>query len=230
MNNRRNENEIAYQVNLPDFESIDIRPLNLDEDLLTIHDWFNRDHAHFWGLVGKSVEKVRSIYQERLEEEGHEVFIGEYSSSQEPLFLLHLYEPKKDGLAEYYDAQDSDRGTHQFLAPVAVKIPNFTQNIFAAICEFAFHYPEVQRIVAEPDIRNEKQFIACKRAGYSLGSVIYLPNKTCQLVFLTREQYSNVRRQPTRSKEKFLFRPVWVKFHVLIGKIRRRLIKLGFLK
>ena len=104
-------------------------------------------------------------------------------------------------LGKYYDAWDIDRAVHRFLAPVEKRIPGFTRYIFDAISEFVFHYPDVQRIVGDPDIENEKQFIACKQAGYSFGKVIYLPHKTAQLVFLSRETFMKSRRLPPRLKK-----------------------------
>ena len=63
-----------YSTTIPDFGTIDFRPLQLDNDAEIIHDWVNRDYAQYWGMQGKNIEEVRSEYEKITKDS--DVFIG----------------------------------------------------------------------------------------------------------------------------------------------------------
>ncbi|GAB3880511.1 hypothetical protein GCM10027612_08230 [Microbispora bryophytorum subsp. camponoti] len=50
-----------------------------------------------------------------------------------------------------------------------------------------FSDPRRTRIVAEPDIRNDRMTTRLLRTGFTLGPEIDLPGKRARLLFLTRD-------------------------------------------
>lgn len=46
-----------YSTTIPNFGTIDFRPLQLPVDAAIIHDWVNRDYAQYWGMQGKISKK-----------------------------------------------------------------------------------------------------------------------------------------------------------------------------
>lgn len=174
-----------YSTTIPDFGTIDFRPLQLDNDAEIIHDWVNRDYAQYWGMQGKNLEEVRSEYEKITKDS--DVFIGLVNGDVS--FLLERYNPKHDIIGNYYTVQDYDCGMHVIVAPSAKPVHQFTWHIFSAIMKFVFSDLRIQRIVVEPDIRNKKMFGICHRVGFEDADVVHLPHKTALLAFCTREQF-----------------------------------------
>ena len=199
-----------------------MRPIDFARDIPFIHDWVHRDYARYWGMQDCSPEQVRDSYAQLCRREGYQVLIGEWSGHHEPLFLLELYHPLLDELAEHYPALESDRGFHLIVAPATTSRPSLTFHILWALGEFAFRDPAVQRIVAEPDIRNEKMLVRCLQAGYTLGDVVHLPDKTAQMVQLTRSAFSALRAEPP-PKPAAPLSAAQIRAHLMIGRVKRRL-------
>ena len=57
--------------------------------------------------------------------------------------------------------------------------------MFGAIVAFLRDLPGARRIVAEPDVRNDRALARMTRTGFVAGPVIELPHKRAQLAFLT---------------------------------------------
>jgi len=60
-----------------------------------------------------------------------------------------------------------------------------------ALIRYAFADPTHLRLVAEPDIRNEKAIHRLQRHGFEPGPVIDLGHKRARLTFLTRSRFSS---------------------------------------
>jgi siderophore synthetase component/RimJ/RimL family protein N-acetyltransferase len=162
-----------------------LRPLRMPEDIPVIHDWVNREYAKFWGMQNSSIDDVEAAY---LKISVHsKVFLGIYCDR--PTFLLECYRAIEDVVGEHYDAQPGDYGMHILVAPVDRPISNFTWHVFTVVMDFMFSDVKVDRIVVEPDVRNDKIHILNKRAGFEYQKTIELPNKTAYLAFCAREQY-----------------------------------------
>ncbi|WP_456312452.1 GNAT family N-acetyltransferase [Pseudomonas shirazensis] len=174
-----------YSTTIPDFGTIDFRPLQLENDAKIIHDWVNQDYAQYWGMQGKNLEEVRLEY-EKISQES-DVFIGLVNGDVS--FLLERYNPKQDSIGNYYSVQDYDCGIHIIVAPSTKPVHQFTWHIFSSIMKFIFRDLTIERIVVEPDIRNKKMFDICHRVGFEDADVVHLPHKTALLAFCTREQF-----------------------------------------
>ena len=213
-----------FRIKFPGFGDIVIRPFILDDDVPVIHDWFNRDYACFRKMQGKSLHHVREKYQRLLAQSEYEVLAGILSSTGQTIFFVECYKPEDDSIGKYYDAKASDRGFHIIMAPPERSISGFTFFVMSAIAEYMFRDPSVRRIVAEPDIRNEKVLIRFAQAGYRLAKVVQLPSKTAQLVVLTRKRFSEIDRLSPPQKKRLPFRRLRLQYHLFFG---RALSKLG---
>jgi RimJ/RimL family protein N-acetyltransferase len=161
-----------------------LRPLQPDTDVPLIHDWVNREYAVYWNLQNSTVEKVREMYDELIATPHLQPFMGFYEDR--PAFLVEFYKAKEDRIGEYYDAQPGDYGFHLLMAPVEKRIPDFTFSVFRVIMDFLFSDPRVDRLIVEPDVRNEKIHVLNKRAGFEYQGQVVLPDKTAYLAFCTR--------------------------------------------
>lgn len=162
-----------------------MRYMNIDKDAATIHRWVNHEYAKYWMMQNSTLEQVRHDYSKIQEHSA--VFIGSFNYS--PSFLMECYKASDDLIGKYYDAKAGDYGMHILVAPVEVPIKNFTWHIFTMVMDFIFSHHQVNRIIVEPDINNQKIHALNLRAGFQYQKIIRLPHKTAHLAFCTREQY-----------------------------------------
>lgn len=169
-----------------------LRPLQMEEDIPVIHHWVNREYARYWQMQDTTLEDVHSAYTKITQTKGSSVFMGFYDN--EPAFLLECYWVMNDPLGAHYDAKPGDYGFHILVAPADKPIHNFTWNVFTTIIDFMLSDPAVERLVVEPDVRNDKIHVLNKRAGFAYQKIITLPQKQAYLAFCTLEQYAVARK------------------------------------
>ena len=176
------------------FGEVQIRPFNLDTDSTLLHDWVTREYAVFWGMQNYSLEGVKKEYQNLIQPNIYDVFVGVYKDK--PTFILERYQPLLDPVGKYYKASKNDCGIHIIVAPLMGEIiKNFTWYLFTAITDFVFQNPTVSQILVEPDIGNKKMLALCERIGFETDRIIELPHKTAQLAFLKRGRYEQLKKE-----------------------------------
>lgn len=219
----REQSQPCYTTVFEGFEALTIRPLALEDDLPVLHEWFSRDYARFRGMRGASIDALRRKYQEGIDSGAFDAFVGLRSSTAERLFLFERYSPQRAGLASYYDARQGDRGVHLIVAPADRPVHALTYFVLLAISEFIFSDSSVERIVAEPDLRNRKAVMRFVQSGYRLGPVVRLPDKVAQMVFLTRERCLAMSRSRAPSKPPLPFWAFKLEYHITLRRFLERL-------
>jgi hypothetical protein len=213
----------GFVVRFPGFDEIRLRKFSIDEDIPLIHDWVNRDYAKFWGLRGKSLAEVRYSYEEALARPGHHIYMGILGSTGECIFQAEVYDPRHDLVGNYYRVRNGDVGTHLMMGPPSrKKLSELTHYVFWTLNAFVFSDATALRIVGEPDVANIKVQSRALQAGYRPCKVIYLPYKTAQLNFLTREYFERIDPLAPPPRPELRWRPVKVKFHILLGRALRK--------
>lgn len=179
---------IVFKKHVPKLGTLALRPLRIPEDIPLVHSWVTREHAKYWGMQNRSVEEVETGYKEISRVPQTRVFIG--SHDEEPTFLVECYSPMEDPVGACYEARPGDRGMHILVAPAKRRISEFTWYAFTTVMDFLFSDETAERIVVEPDVRNEKIHRLNIRAGFAYQDLIRLPTKTAYLAFCTRKQYA----------------------------------------
>lgn len=162
-------------------------PFVPDRDSALLHSWVVADRARFWMMQERTLEEVHEIYTWLVAQPTHHVWwvrLGE-----EPVALFQDYLPSAEEIGGLYDVRPGDLGVHFMLAEAATAQPGFTASVVAFLLERVFADPAVQRIVVEPDARNDKAVARMTRLGFELGPVVELSTKPAQLAFLTRDAY-----------------------------------------
>jgi len=177
---------IVFRKQVPELGGLYLRPLRLGEDAATIHDWVNRPYAKYWRLQNTSVEDVKVAYVEISKHAN--VYVGHYNDA--PTFLIECYRAIEDTIGGYYDAQPGDYGMHILIAPAQRPIANFSWQVFTFVMDYMFSDENVERVVVEPDVRNEKIHALNIRAGFEYQRLLDLPEKVAHLAFCTRAQYA----------------------------------------
>ncbi|MDN4172591.1 GNAT family N-acetyltransferase [Nocardioides sp. SOB77] len=154
-------------------------------DSATLHGWVVEDRAQFWMMQDHTLEQVREIYTWLDEQPTHHVWFVRDDAGT-PVALLQDYEPTAEEVGSTYDVREGDLGLHFMLAPATTVRHGFTAEVVDFVLGRAFADPAVQRLVVEPDARNDKAVALVRRLGFELGPVVELSTKPAQLAFLTR--------------------------------------------
>jgi hypothetical protein len=134
-----------------------------DADL--IHSWVREERARFWGMGAMNRDEVRSVYSFLDSLDTHHGYL--MLVEDRPVGIFQTYEPLHDPVGEAYPARPEDTGLHLLLAPAAQPVPNFTAELMSGLIGFLLADPSKDRVVAEPDARNNK----------AIGRRCSLPNR-----------------------------------------------------
>lgn len=168
--------------------TLTLDPFVPDRDAALLHSWVRADRARFWMMQEHTVEEVHEIYTWLDEQPTHHVWWVRRDG--EPVALFQDYLPTAEEVGEHYDVRPGDLGVHLMLAEATAAEPGFTGRVVAFLLERVFADPQVQRVVVEPDARNDKAVARMLRLGFEPGPVVELSTKPAHLAFLTREAYS----------------------------------------
>lgn len=173
-----------------------IRHLRLERfdparDSPLLHSWVVQERAQFWMMGEHTLEQVREIYEWIDAQPTHAAYLA--WADDEPAALFQTYDPRAEEVGDHLDVRRGDVGVHFLLAPTARPRRGFTRTVVAFLLDTVFADPEVQRLVAEPDARNDKAVDLVTRLGFELGPVVQLSTKPARLAYLTRTAFSNHR-------------------------------------
>ncbi|MGP4092054.1 GNAT family N-acetyltransferase [Streptomyces sp. KR55] len=178
------------------FGTVRILPLDAKGDAEVIHSWVSEERAAFWGMNGLTRDQVADIYAHMDTLDTHHAHL--VVRDGEPVALLQTYEPGTDRVGECYEVRPGDIGVHLLLAPTGPggARPGWTALLVSAITAYVLLTLDRQRIVVDPDVRNEKAIARFLRQGFEAGPKVvlpeidlpdvYLPEKHAQLAFLDR--------------------------------------------
>ena len=121
-------------------------------------------------------EEVAREYERMAAAPGEDAWI--VSEGGTALALLETYDPARSPLAAVWPVRDGDAGLHLFVAPTSSPVPGTTRAVMAACLRFLFYDPAVQRVLVEPDVRNEKIRRINRWAGFREVGRCQLPEKT----------------------------------------------------
>ncbi|WP_371670445.1 acetyltransferase [Streptomyces sp. NBC_00289] len=176
-----------------------IRVLRLDPhaDAGVVHAWVSEERASFWGMNGLTEDEVAEIYAHLDTLDTHHAYL--LLRDDEPAGLLQTYEPEADRVGECYEVRPGDIGVHVLLAPAAADgpRPGWSSALLTAVTSYVLLGLDRDRVVVDPDLRNEKAIARFLRQGFEAGDVVVLPEidlpdvqlpeKHAQLAFLSRE-------------------------------------------
>ncbi|MER5179711.1 GNAT family N-acetyltransferase [Streptomyces sp. NPDC002896] len=182
--------EAVYEQTVDGFGTVRVVPVDPAGDIDLIHDWVSEERARFWGMREVGRERVLEIYEYLDSLATHHAYL--IHRDDKPVALFQTYEPESDPVGECYDVQPGDFGIHLMVGPPgAAPEPGFTGTLLSVFLTFVLSVPGRQRIVAEPDARNDKAIARLVRQGFARGPQIDLPEKRAQLVFLSREAFKS---------------------------------------
>jgi len=166
---------------------ITLRAVRPEEDAATLHRWVTDPKAVFWMMQDATVTDVCREYRAIADTDGHDAFLG--SIDGRPAFLVERYDPARSELAEHAVFGSGDVGMHVLVAPTDEPVSGFTAVVMEATMRFCFADPNVDRVVVEPDARNERIAVLNADAGFVVERLVPLRAKTAVLSSCTRAEF-----------------------------------------
>ncbi|KQY57559.1 GNAT family N-acetyltransferase [Nocardioides sp. Root140] len=164
-----------------------LRPVHPESDGALLHGWVTEERARFWGMLERPLDEVIDIYT-YIQEQPH---LAAYLVcwDDEPWALFQTYDPAVDEIGEFYDRRPGDVGVHLLMGP-GRRPDGFSEAMFTQLPGWVFSDPGVQRIVLEPDARNNASVSLMPRIGARLGPQVEMPQKTAQFAFIERSGWT----------------------------------------
>ncbi|WP_369272051.1 GNAT family N-acetyltransferase [Streptomyces sp. R11] len=194
---READREAVHEQAVEGFGTVRVLRLDPKADAEVVHGWVSQERAAFWGMNGLTSDQVAGIYAHMDTLDTHHAFL--VVRDTEPVALLQTYDPEADRVSECYDVRPGDIGVHLLLAPAGPQggQPGWTAALLTVMTSYVFGVLGRQRVVVDPDVRNEKAVARFLRQGFTAGPVVvlpvvdlpdvYIPEKKAQLAFLNRE-------------------------------------------
>jgi RimJ/RimL family protein N-acetyltransferase len=168
-------------------KTISFRPVTLEKDFERLHSWMHKEHViPFWKLNITS-EAYREHLCRFLKDDHQTLLIGELDG--EPMSYWESYWVKDDVIGEYYPFDAFDQGIHLLIGPAKFLGKGLIYPLLLSILYKKFQVMETGRIVAEPDIRNEKMIHVFKKCGFQPVKQVKLPDKTGLLMECRRNVF-----------------------------------------
>ncbi|WP_406135924.1 GNAT family N-acetyltransferase [Streptomyces sp. NBC_01089] len=184
-NQLRSSMTTVHEQRVEGFGTVRISPVDPRRDSALIHRWVSEERARYWGMGDASPEDVLETYSYVDSLTTHHAYL--LYRDGVPAALFQSYEPSADPVGECYEVQPGDHGIHLLIGPAeGTPEHGFTSTLLDVFLRFVLADPTRQRIVVEPDVRNQKVIDRLLRFGFELGPEIDKPEKRARLAFLRR--------------------------------------------
>ncbi|MFF3857312.1 GNAT family N-acetyltransferase [Micromonospora sp. NPDC002575] len=186
---------MTYQETLPGLGELSLVEVDPQAHAELLHGWVTQPRAVYWGMGGYTVEEVREVYAFVAGLATHHAYLILLGGA--PVGLFQTYQPEADPVGERYPVRPGDIGMHLLLAPGRRPPRDLTGTVGQALVRFLFRDPTRQRVVVEPDVRNELALRRLARSGFTFDDEIDMPDKRARLAFLTRDRFETLFPAPT---------------------------------
>jgi len=166
---------------------VGFREVDPDRDLGRLHAWLNSEHVLPYWEQNDPLPQVHETIRERAADPNQTLYIG--SLDHTPMSYWEAYWAADDRIGEYYDADPADRGFHLLIGPPEYLGRGYAAPLVSAMLSFLFEHSETDRVVVEPDARNEAVIHVFEQCGFEPQREVELPDKTALLLFCDRERF-----------------------------------------
>lgn len=152
-----------------------------------LYDWLHQPHVAPWWGPDRTLDETRA-YLERQLGSGHLtpwiVSAGDLSFG-----YVETYRAAEDPLARAYPLVASDRGWHVLVGPAEVLGRGLPRLMGRAVLARLLSEDGVDRVVCEPDQRNERMIAFCAALGHERLATLDLGHKQAALLASTRARF-----------------------------------------
>ncbi len=159
-----------------------LHPADPDRDTDALHAWHNDPEvARFWEMAWSADAVARYLHRQRGSAHAAP-FVGFLDGVA--MSYWELYRADLDPLAAHYPAREGDAGVHLLLGPAEYRGLGLGAGLLRAVSDWQLE--TAGRVVAEPDVRNQRSVRAFERAGFRRAADIDLPDKRAALMIRER--------------------------------------------
>lgn len=177
-----------YRTYHPDLErTISFRQVSLERDLERLHAWLNSEHVLPYWQLNDPLPEFRETLIEKIADDHMTPYVGYLDHV--PMSYWESYWAADDEIAEYYDAEPADQGIHLLIGPSEYLGHGYAEPLVRAVTEMQFCHQETDRIVTEPDSRNERVIHVFEQCGFEPRQELELPEKDALLMVCERERF-----------------------------------------
>ncbi|MGA9173874.1 MAG: GNAT family N-acetyltransferase [Thermoactinomyces sp.] len=168
-------------------KTISFRKVSLEHDLDMLFQWMQQPHViPFWNL-NISFEKYRDHLRKSLTDPHQTLQIGLLNGV--PMSYWETYWAKDDIVGQHYEVHPEDQGVHLLIGPPSFLGKGYALPLLKAMVFRLFQYEKTEKVIAEPDIRNDKMIHIFKKCGFEIQKEIDLPDKRALLMYCYREPF-----------------------------------------
>ncbi|MBM7587539.1 RimJ/RimL family protein N-acetyltransferase [Bacillus pakistanensis] len=168
-------------------KTIAFRKVVYERDVEHIHNWMMEEHVHpFWNL-NVPFEQFSDHLKKALSDQHQTLYIGYLDDVM--MSYWESYWVKGDVVEQTYPSAPFDQGIHLLIGEKKYLGKGFSLPLLRAMIYFQFQELQTGKVIAEPDIRNDKMIHVFKKCGFTQIKPIKLPDKTGLLMFCERNEF-----------------------------------------
>ncbi|ARI76613.1 GNAT family N-acetyltransferase [Halobacillus mangrovi] len=167
-------------------QTITFRKVTFD-DVGRIHKWMNEDHVHPYWNLNVPLESFKAHLKKALADSHQTLYMGLVDGQM--MSYWEAYWVRGDVVEKTYSSSPYDQGVHLLIGERVFLGKGYSLPLLREMVRFQFQSLKTKKVVAEPDIRNEKMIHVFKKCGFKPVKPIQLPDKTGLLMFCEREEF-----------------------------------------
>ncbi|WP_224337833.1 GNAT family N-acetyltransferase [Haloprofundus halobius] len=170
-------------------KTVSFRQVSMERDLGRLYQWLASSHVKPYWQLDLSLPAFRAELEAKLADDHLTPYIGYLDHI--PMSYWECYWAAEDDLANYYDADPADQGVHLLIGPEEYLGHGYALPLMRAIVAMQFRHQDTDRVVAEPDARNERVITVFKQCGFEPQSEFYFEEaeKNALLLVCEREHF-----------------------------------------
>ena len=176
---------VVFEAGLAGGGAASFRALDPAGDLDLVHGWMHQPHVvPFWQL-DLDRDDLAAYLGRAAADDHQQVLIG--SVDGEPVSYWECYWAARDPLAAHYPAEPADQGVHLLIGPPERTGRGLGRQLLQAVVAWQLgREPATRRVVAEPDVRNQRMIHVFQQCGFRRAGELELPDKRAALMLHER--------------------------------------------
>ncbi|WP_336363113.1 GNAT family N-acetyltransferase [Halalkalicoccus salilacus] len=145
-------------------KTVSLRQASLERDLGRLHAWLGSEHVKPYWQLDLPLPAFRDRLAEKLTDDHLTPYVG--CLDHVPMSYWECYWAADDDVANHYDAEPADQGVHLLIGPEEYLGHGYALPLMRAVVAMQFRHPETDRVIAEPDARNERVIHVFEQCGF----------------------------------------------------------------
>lgn len=169
--------------------TVSLRPATRERDLGRLHAWFGYDHVKPYWQLDLPPAEFRERFAEKLADDHLTPYVG--CLDHVPMSYWECYRAADDDVANHYDADPADRGVHLLIGPPEYLGRGYALPLMRAVVAMQFENADAERVIAEPDARNDRAIRVFERCGFEPETEFHFEEaeKDAVLMVCERERF-----------------------------------------